>query len=219
MGASIPGLMGKINTNRLSEALGIPAVPAETSSSIVPATPHTTTESLSVREKILNLLSYGMAASDVADATGVSPSRISQLLAEPEFKSRLDGLKYERMQGAAAKDDQMDRIEGKILDNLEKTVHLVADPLKLTRMLKEVNGLKRRTTGMGPAHAPDSKTVKLNIGVNLINQFQVNANSEVIAVGGKSLLTMPSGQFRRFADENTKSICEAEPQDSGSDQS
>lgn len=192
-----------------AESLGIEEEATATAPAL-PVTPHQTTESKSVQEKILNLLSYGMKAADVADATGVSASRISQLLNEPEFKSALDNLKYTRMQGYAAKDDQADRIEGKILDQLEKTVHLVADPLKLTRMLKDVNSLKRRTTGAGLATAPDAKVVNLNIGIGLISKFQVNSNSEVIAVNGKSTLTMPSGQFRRFANETTNSICEAE---------
>lgn len=170
-----------------------------------------TVESKEVRGRILQMLANGMKATDITDVVDVTASRISQLQAEPEFKRELEELRFAKTKNNINRDEQMDRIEDKLLDQLERTVSLIVDPMKLTRILKDVNSCKRRAGGNLNSQAAPTTIIQLNVGQSILNRYTVNANSEVVAVDGRTMLTMPSSQFRRFANESPGQICESEP--------
>lgn len=168
------------------------------------------------QKRVLELLSNGISAADVAGIVQLSPARISQMLTNPDFKSRLEELNMVKMNAYIGMDNSMDRIESKALENLERAMPMILDPMKLIKIVDTMNGLKRRTTNStNKTNVAPSQVVVLNIGAQTLNKFVVNNQSEVIEVDGRPLLTMQSGQFRRFANETGNLICSEESSETG----
>ena len=71
--------------------------------------------STSVEERALHLLGSGVPADSVASALGVTPSRISQLLAEDSFSKKVAALRYDSLQKHNRRDGKYDSLEDTLL--------------------------------------------------------------------------------------------------------
>ena len=146
----------------------------------------------SAESRSLKLLGDGINPAQVSAATGLSESRISQLLSDPEFAEQVATLRYQNLVKHNERDLKYDELEDLFLQKLKDLAPFVMRPMEASRILQQLNSAKRRG-----ASAPDSITQKqefinLTIPVQVINQFKMNSQGQVVEVGEQVLTTVPS---------------------------
>jgi hypothetical protein len=151
--------------------------------------------STSIEDRALILLGSGIAAEATANALGVTPSRISQLLSEQVFSDKVATLRYENLQQHNVRDSQYDNIEDSLLDKLEGSLPFMIKPADILKGISIINSAKRRGQS-----APDQTINQQNI-VNLVlpqiiaERFTVNINNQVTRAGDQELHTMPASNL------------------------
>lgn len=153
-----------------------------------------------MKDKILELLGTGLQENVVASAVGCTPGYISQLLAQPEFRSAVLERRVLALQQHTARDSRYDTLEDKLLDRLEQVVPFTTRIGEITRALQVVNTAKRR----GAPHTEQAeleavKSVVLNMPVQVIQHFQLNENKEVISVEGRPMVSATLAQAAQLA--------------------
>lgn len=155
----------------------------------------------SIEERALQLLGSGIGAEATANALGVTPSRISQLLSEQEFSNRVATLRYENLQRHNLRDEAYDSIEDRLLEKLENALPLMLKPQEVLRAIHTVNNAKRRGQS-----SPDQVVNQKNI-VNLVlpeviaERFTVNINNQVTRAGEQELHTMPASDLLKKVEQ------------------
>lgn len=153
--------------------------------------------------KALELLATGVPAAQCAAAIGVSPSRIAQLISDPVFSELVAERKYESLAAHNERDSKYDKLEDMALGQLEASLPMVMDPMKLARIAQTLNAAKRRG-----ASAPESITsrqtiVNLVLPLGILQKFavQTNANNQVTTIDEQSMVTIQSGQVQGIAEQ------------------
>lgn len=159
------------------------------------ASPTHTNLNTSTESRALTLLGQGIPASVVAASCGVSESRISQLISDPEFAAQVADLRFSSLQKHNERDNKYDTMEDALLDKLKDLLPLMMRPMEVVRAIQTINGAKRRGSS-----APDSITqqqtfIQLNLPTTIIQKFQVNSNNHVTQAGDQTLLTLQSGSL------------------------
>lgn len=145
-----------------------------------------------VEAKALALLGKNFPQEAVAKALGVTPGRISQLMADEEFAAEVSNLRYQNLQAHTERDERIDRIEDKLLDKLEKAIPLLSaqEPTKIAKIWKDVNAAKRRGAAADSNNTLVSQTIiNLTLPTQIINKYRSNEQSQVIEIGGKPFIT------------------------------
>ena len=144
-------------------------------------------------ERALKLLGAGVSPEQVAAAIGVTPSRISQLLASESFAAQVADLKYKNLLSHSERDSRLDTVEDRLLDKIESLLPLIMRPLEAVKALQVVNGAKRRgSQGLQGASAAAS-VVQIAVPVQITQKFVTNIQNQVIQAGEQQLLTIQSG--------------------------
>jgi len=165
-------------------------------------------------DRALALLGSGVSAEAVANALGVTPSRVSQLLANKEFADQVATLRYENLQQHNSRDLAYDSLEDTLLTKLEKAIPMMFKPLDITKALQAVNGAKRRgQTAPSDGSVNQQTIVQLLLPTQITQKFTTNVNNQVIKAGDQELLTMQSGNLLSLAEKN-----EAIPQEPQTDE-
>lgn len=150
--------------------------------------------------RALELLSTGIEAEQVAAALGLSASRISQLIHEPDFASALAEARFSALRKHNETDDAYDALEKELIAQLKRVIPLAMKPLEIARILQVINNAKRRGASSPDSIHAQRKTITLNIPVAVINKFQVNAANQVVEAGtsesSQSLVTIQSGSMQ-----------------------
>lgn len=146
----------------------------------------------SAESRALKLLGDGINPATVAASVGLSESRISQLLSDPEFQEQVVTLRYQALVKHNERDAALDSLEDTLIAKLKDLSSFLIRPMEVARVLSIVNAAKRRG-----ASAPDSITQKqevinLTLPVQIINQFKLNSAGQVIEAGQQSLITVQS---------------------------
>lgn len=164
----------------------------------------------SLEERAIALLASGIVPSKVAEICDVDPSRISQLMDSPAFKSQLGEAKFEQATKYTSIDQKLNDLEETVIDGLTNTIGMVMDPLKLARVLQVVNGAKRRGVGLsgdGLDHVP---IVSLTMPVKVVNNFVVNQVNQVVKAGGEDLVTIQPSQMKELLNgQKTRKLTES----------
>lgn len=158
---------------------------------------NTGSTSNSTYERALALLGSGVNPEMVASALGVSISRISQLLSDEVFATKVAELRFESLQNHNIRDQKYDTMEDDLLDKLQNLLPLMMRPMEVIRSLQIINAAKRRGQS-----APESITQQQTV-VNLIMPtvitknyaIQQNIHNQVVKAGDQDLLTIQSGQL------------------------
>lgn len=209
---TIDTLDASLTEDILASLGGSPAENSETPDSLTkglskaiadPSSHYSPGASTSVEERALHLLGSGVPAESAASALGVTPSRISQLLAEESFSKKVAALRYESLQKHNRRDDKYNSLEDTLLEKLTKSLPLMVRPESILKAISIVNGAKRRGQS-----SPEQVTNQQNI-VNIIlptiiaDKFTVNADNQVISAGDHPLITMQSGNLLKQVEAAT----------------
>lgn len=161
--------------------------------------------------RALSLLGSGVSTEQTAAALGVTPSAISQLLADQEFADQVAHLRYENLQSHNRRDDKYNDLEDDLLKKLKENLSLIMRPEQIMRALAMVNNAKRRGQS-APEQVSESATIlTLVLPTQIVQKFETNANNQVISTGEQSLHTMPSSTLLKHI-ETTAAAEEKERQ-------
>lgn len=153
------------------------------------------TTSTSTEERALKLLGTGVSAEQVAAALGVTPARISQLLADENFAAQVAELKYTNLLSHSQRDDQADKIEDKLLTKIENLLPLMMRPMEAIKAYQVINGAKRRgSQGLQGAVATQT-IVQIAVPVQITQKFITTPQNQVVQAGEQQLLTIQSGSL------------------------
>ena len=151
----------------------------------------TTTET-----RALELLGSGVGPEQVAAALGVTTSRISQFLADPEFSEQVTALRYKNLLKHNSRDAEYDSLEDMLIERMKNIIPFMHKPFEIMRALTTVNSAKRRGAS-APEQLTQSQTViQLNMPVQIIQHFQKNTVNQVIKAGDQDLITVQSGRMQ-----------------------
>lgn len=147
------------------------------------------------RERALTLLGQGIPPQVTANTIGVDISMISQLLSEEQFATEVIERKFLSLSKNNERDGNIDSLEDRMIKKLSDCLPFMTKPMEILKAFTVLNSAKRRGQ-----NAPDSLTqkttvVQLNIPAILIERFTANIHNQVVQVGEKSLLTIPSRQM------------------------
>ena len=152
------------------------------------------------RNKAVHFLSLGLSPSQVASIVGVSPGRISQLLAEPEIKEMVLLKELENSEKNA--EDQ--RVEAKILSVKNSLLDSMASRsneatfMELSRAFEIVcraEALKKNPIPLQGVNVFNGVTVQIALPQRTLNEeIQITSDREVIAIGDRALAPLSAGQ-------------------------
>lgn len=157
----------------------------------------------SFEERALSLLSSGISAAKTAEALGVDPSRISQLISEENFSARLAEAKFEALSKHNQADAELDTIESKLRTRMMETIDTVYKPMELTRMLQVVNAAKRRGQSAPENIVEKAQIINLTMPVKIVNKLVTNINNQVVRANEQDLVTIQSGTLAARYKEQT----------------
>lgn len=148
---------------------------------------------MSIEERALDLLGAGVASVQVAQALGVSESRISQLLSDENFAQQVSSKKIETLTAHTRRDNKYDQLEDALLEKLEKSLPLLMRPDAVMKALKLVNEAKRRGSSANDAiNTNNTQIVNLIMPAKVVQKFSTNSQNQVIKAGQQELLTIQS---------------------------
>lgn len=170
-----------------------------------------------LESKALALLGLNHPQEAVANALGVSPSRISQLMSIPEFAAEVTKKRYEVLRKHTDRDSLRDEIEDALLLKLKKSLPLLQKPMEINKVLKDINASKRQSASANPSGTiVNQQVINLTIPAALIRKYKTNSMSQVIEVDDKPFLTAPSEvletTFKELAHNEPERI-ESDPPD------
>lgn len=148
-------------------------------------------------EKIRDLLGSGCSNEIVANATGVSPSYISQLMAEDSFRDSVVELRSKALTANTDRDREIDTIEDTLISSLKEqvTYGLFTKPRDLLAAFSVINKAARRGVSSSANTLINQQVVVLNMPTTILKSFTLNSQSEVVSVGDQSMVTMSSKQL------------------------
>jgi predicted transcriptional regulator len=158
----------------------------------------------SIDSRVLELLSQGATSAQTASALGISESRVSQLLSDERFAEQLSSNRFQALAKHNERDSHYDRIEDKLLKQLEQVSPMLMQPEKIARVLQIVNQAKRRGASSVDHIHQQQTVIQLHLPTKIVNRFQVNGQNQVTQLeteDGKSqsMVTIQSGQMKRLA--------------------
>lgn len=171
-----------------------------------------TSTTSTTEERALTLLGQGVPPQAVANALGVDISRISQLLSQDDFASKVVERKFESLSKNNERDGSIDNLEDKLITKLENCLPFMTRPMELVKAFQVINAAKRRGSAAPDPVMQNQTIIQLNIPAIILNKFSTNINNQVVQVGERSLLTIPSGQMIKLAEaQNAPNILENQP--------
>ena len=156
----------------------------------------------STQDRALSLLGQGVSPEHTALALGITPSAISQLLSAPEFAEQVATLRFQNLAKHSERDNRADTLEDKLLEKIEDLLPFISRPLEAARLYQIVNGAKRRGQSAPESITNQQEVVQLLMPVQIINQYTVNSNNQVIKAGQQDLVTVQSGRMQHLLDQN-----------------
>lgn len=153
-------------------------------------------------ERALELLGdSGLAPGIVAKTLGVTPARISQMLADPLFAEEVRRRRIIEIQKYSKRDQKVDRIEDKVLDKLEKALPLMHKTGEILNAVRVLTGIKRHTAVAADTTDDNAAMVQITLPTSAAQSFtvRVDVNNNVVQAGSQSLITAPMSSVVKMA--------------------
>jgi predicted transcriptional regulator len=152
-------------------------------------------------ERALKLLGDGLPSSAVAAALGISESRVSQLISDPEFAGRVAELRFKNLSSQTERDSKYDTLEDELIEKLKNQLPLMYRTPEILAAMKIVNGAKRRGAETSSPLASQATVLNITLPMKIIQQFTTNLNNQVVKTGDQDLVTIQSGNMTKLISE------------------
>lgn len=156
----------------------------------------------SSESRALALLGQGINPEMTASAVGLSVSRISQLLSDPDFANQVADLRYKNLVKHNQRDATYDEMEDILAKKFHDLIPFMMKPMEILKALREINALKRRGSSAPDSITQQQEVIQLVMPVQIINQYRVNSANQVIQAGQQELITVQSSRLGQLALES-----------------
>lgn len=167
-------------------------------------------------ERALHLLGQGIIPEQVAAASGLSASRISQLLSQEDFAARVAELRFESLAKHNDRDAAYDALEDELIERMKDCLPLMVRPHEILKAIQVINQAKRRGSSAPSSLTEQSTIINLILPTQILTQFQLNQHNQVVQAGEQPLLTIQSGSLLnqvKAARQETQKQFEAKEKD------
>lgn len=151
----------------------------------------------STSDRVLTLLGNGVSPEQVASALGITVSRVSQLLSDPEFTSKVAELRFSALQKHNSRDELYDSIEDALLEKLGDCLCFITKPFELLKAIQVINAAKRRGSSAPDQVLASQTIVNITIPSMAATKFVTNPQNQVVRAGSQELLTIQSGSLMK----------------------
>lgn len=172
-----------------------------------------TSTTTSTESRALSLLGQGVGPEMVASALGVSVSRISQLLSDPNFAAEVASLRFQNLSRHNERDSKYDSLEDQLLDKMRDLLPMMYKPLEVLRAIQTINAAKRRGSSAPEAIIGQKTVVSLVMPTQITQIFAsqnttltVNTQNQVVKVGDTDLVTVQSMRMDSLLSESKKGL-------------
>jgi len=164
--------------------------------------------------RIMKLLGSGCLQKEAARAVGVDESYVSQLMAEPDFRSQVNEIVAKEFAQQSEIDANYTKIEQELSKRLLQNVGHMFGTDQMLRVLKFANEAKRK---VAPVHQNGEangegfgalKPVALILPMNIAREFMFNPQNEIVGVGGEVLDTLPATRLPTLVEKHKKELLE-----------
>ena len=156
------------------------------------------TTTTSTETRALSLLGQGLGPEVVAAAVGVSTSRISQLLSDPEFSAKVAEARYNNLAKHNSRDAAYDKMEDDLIEKLRDLLPFMMRPMEVLKAIQVINAAKRRGASAPEAITGQQTVVQLLMPTQILQTFTTNINNQVIKAGAQDLVTVQSANMTKM---------------------
>lgn len=165
----------------------------------------------STQERAIKLLGSGVSPEQAATALGVTPSLISQYLAEQEFAQAVAELRFNALQKHNETDAAYDTLEDALIEKLADVMPLMVRPMEILKAIQVINGAKRRGQSAPEQTIHQNTVVNLVMPTQIIQKFSMNSNNQITDVGSQTLETIQSSTLLSRAKGASHAVIPAAP--------
>lgn len=155
----------------------------------------------STEDRALALLGAGHEPEVVANALGVSVSRISQLLSQEDFATAVTQLRFDSLAKHNTRDLSYDEIEDQLILKLRDCIPLMFRPMEILKAIATINAAKRRGTSAPAAITQQQTVIQLIMPTTIVQAFTKNTANQVVEVDGQTLVTIQAGTLLKQSKE------------------
>lgn len=150
------------------------------------------TDLTAAESRALHLLGQGIIPEQAAAASGLSPSRISQLLSQEQFAARVAELRFEALSKHNDRDAAYDELEDKLIERMKDCLPLMMRPQEILRAIQVINSAKRRGSSAPQSITEQHTVINLIMPQQILTKFSINNNNQVVQAGDQPLVTIQS---------------------------
>lgn len=151
----------------------------------------------SLPDRILALLGAGLSGSVVASAVGVTPAYVSQLLEDEDFRLEVSIRRAGKAEVAMEVDSSWDSVEKLAIDKMKMLLPMINKPGDLIRIAQIANAAKRTSRELEGSEHSSAPTVSFTLPAGAQVHFQMNSESQVIQIDGRSTEALPIQQLQK----------------------
>lgn len=148
------------------------------------------------KTQIIALAEGGVPNSLIAQRCGVSPSYVTQVLAENSLKSKVLEAQLSLLDERTRRDAKYDAIEDQLLDRLKAKLPDIYKPQDILRSLIAINKAERRGATSQQlaeiANTKESSVVTLELPERIRTRIVKSHTREIVAVNERALITKDS---------------------------
>jgi hypothetical protein len=148
-------------------------------------------------EKIIELAGAGLGNSNIAATVGCEPGYVTQVLSADGVQERVLAERAKVAAQHIEKDKMIEELEATALGKLKTLLPIQTDVMKVGRLFQVLNGARRRSEiggGLNNEQPGTIVNIQLPAAAQVALTVKVTPDNQVIEVGGRSMVPMPSKQ-------------------------
>lgn len=165
----------------------------------IPNNPNiTSTSQSSVEDRAMRMLGNNLSPEIVAQATGVSVSRISQLLSDSTFAASVMELRCGILQKHNDRDNAYDEMEDTLIAKMRDLIPYMYKPGEVLHAIRIINNAHRRGSVVSHNEGVAATVVNITLPTIITQRFITDINNQVITAGTQDLVTVQSSQMNKM---------------------